>query len=152
MSLLISHCMRTTLCCWVLSSPHVAKQASKLRSIITQGIPQLLHSSVTKFHTNWPHQLRNPETDLYWVGVWLRIVWRETCIIKVASLWNRRHPGIDTDAGWLQTVASFFIEDLVVYSASSGVSIDLSMHTYPTRPDMIMRTHRPYRFLFTHSC
>lgn len=111
MSLLISQCTRTRLRC-VLSLPpstlpRVAKQPSKLRSIITQGIPQLLCGSVTKFHTNWPHQLRNPETDLYWVG-WcvcvMRIVWRETCIIKVASLWKPRR----LDAGWLQTVASFY--------------------------------------------
>lgn len=112
MSLLISQCTRTSLRC-VLSLPpstvcRVAKQPSKLRSIITQGIPRLLRGSVTKFHTNWPHQLRNPETDLYWVGwcvcVWLCIVWRETCIIKVASLWKPRR----LDAGWLQTVASFY--------------------------------------------
>lgn len=45
-----------------------SKQASKLRSIIIRGQSRALRCTVTKFHTNWPHQLRYPETDLYRVG------------------------------------------------------------------------------------
>lgn len=151
MSLLIRRCMRTALHC-VLSSPHVAKQASKLRSIITHGLSSLLHSSVTKFHTNWPHQLRYQETDLYWVRVWLCLVWRETCIIKVASLWNWRHPCIDPDEGWVQTVASVLNQAGLCIRHASRMSIDLFTYMYSTQPGMITCTHQSSSFSVGLSC
>lgn len=115
MSLLIRRCMRATLCC-VLSSPHVAKQASKLRSIITRGLSSLLHCSVTKFHTNWPHQLRSPETDFHWVRVCLCTVWRDTCITQSAWLLKLKAPMY-----WYRCELS---------GNCSVFSIDLLMHTY----------------------
>lgn len=143
--------MRTTLH-RVLSSQHGSRRASKLRSIIIQGLSQVLHCTVTKIHTNWPHQLRYQETDLYWVGVWRCIVWREACIIKVASFWNWRHPGIDTDEGWVQTVACVLNKAGLCIQDASRASIDLFMHAYETQ-SAIMSTHQAaIRFVSQPEC
>lgn len=122
----------------VLPSQHGSKPASKLRSIIIQGLSRALRCTVTKFHTNWPPQPRYQETDLYWVGVWLCIVWREACIIKVASLWYWRHPGIDTDERWVQTVACVLNKAGLCMAEQALICSCMHMRRSPA----IMSTHQ----------